>query len=86
MPVEPHVAAQNYGDAVGNRLSCLPRFHPLELRMARLARLVVSGLPHRVTQRGRREQVFFGDDDYRAYLALITQAARKSGRRSGPVA
>jgi putative transposase len=48
--------------------------------MARLARLVVPGLPHHVTQRGnRRERVFFDDDDYRAYLALIAGAARKSG-------
>jgi putative transposase len=48
--------------------------------MARLARLVVPGLPHHVTQRGnRRERVFFGDDDYRAYLALIAGAARKAG-------
>ncbi len=48
--------------------------------MARLARLVVPGLPHHVTQRGnRRERVFFEDDDYRAYLALIVAAANKAG-------
>src|ERR1700678_1082037 len=48
--------------------------------MARLARLVIPGLPHHITQRGnRRERVFFEDDDYRAYLALIAAAARKSG-------
>jgi len=48
--------------------------------MARLARLVVPGLPHHITQRGnRRERVFFEDGDYRAYLALIATAARKSG-------
>lgn len=36
--------------------------------MARLARVVVPGLPHHVTQRGNhREKVFFGDDDYRAW-------------------
>lgn len=47
--------------------------------MARLARVVVPGLPHHVTQRGnRREQVFFGDDDYRAYLRLIGAAAGRS--------
>ena len=47
--------------------------------MARLARLVVPGLPHHVTQRGnRRERVFFEDDDYRAYLALIAAAANKA--------
>ena len=48
--------------------------------MARLARVVVPGLPHHVTQRGNhREPVFFGDDDYRAYLDLISTAARASG-------
>ena len=48
--------------------------------MARLARVVVPGLPHHVTQRGnRRETVFFGDDDYRAYLDLIAAAAKRSG-------
>ena len=48
--------------------------------MARLARLVVPGRPHHVTQRGeRRERVFFEDDDDRACLALIAGAARKSG-------
>ena len=34
--------------------------------MDRIARYVVPGLPHHVTQRGnRRERVFFGDEDYR---------------------
>ena len=48
--------------------------------MARLARVVIPGLPHHVTQRGNhREAVFFGDDDYRAYLELISKAARASG-------
>jgi len=48
--------------------------------MARLARVVVPGLAHHVTQRGnRRERVFFEDDDHRAYLALIAAAARASG-------
>ena len=48
--------------------------------MARLARVVVPGLPHHVTQRGnRREQVFFCDEDYLAYLQLIADAARRSG-------
>ncbi len=48
--------------------------------MARLARLVVSAVPHHVTQRGnRRQTVFFSDDDYRAYLALLTEHARAAG-------
>ena len=48
--------------------------------MARLARVVVPGLPHHVTQRGNhREAVFFNDGDYRAYLELISAAAKASG-------
>ncbi len=40
--------------------------------MARLARVVASGYPHHVTQRGnRRQPVFFCDDDYSAYLDLL---------------
>jgi putative transposase len=32
--------------------------------MARLARIVIPGMAHHVTQRGsRRQQVFFTDDD-----------------------
>lgn len=47
--------------------------------MARLARIVIPGIPHHVTQRGnRREQVFFGPDDYRAYLDFLGVAARRS--------
>jgi putative transposase len=33
---------------------------------------VIPGLPHHVTQRGnRRQQTFFCDEDYTAYLELI---------------
>ena len=47
--------------------------------MARLARRVVPGFPPQVTQHGnRRDRVLFEDDDYRAYLALISAAARAS--------
>src|SRR3974377_1045463 len=42
--------------------------------MARLARVVVPGLPHHITQRGnRRQQTFFCDEDYRSYLELVGQ-------------
>lgn len=48
--------------------------------MARLACLVVPGLPHHVTQRGNhREPVSFNDGDYGAYLDLISKAAKASG-------
>jgi putative transposase len=39
--------------------------------MTRLARMVVSGLPHHVTQRGnRREPIFFEDGDQEIYPSL----------------
>ena len=42
--------------------------------MARIARVVLPGYPHHVTQRGnRRQRVFFNDDDYARYLELIAQ-------------
>ena len=42
--------------------------------MARLARVVVPGVPHHVTQRGnRRLDTFFEDGDYRAYMALLAE-------------
>ena len=48
--------------------------------MARLARIVVPGLPHHVTQRGnRREQVFFSDEDYQAYLDFLKAAIKQAG-------
>ena len=48
--------------------------------MARLPRLVVPGYPHHVAQRGnRRRQVFFGDDDYGAYVGLLGKWCAKAG-------
>ncbi|MGA9750480.1 MAG: transposase, partial [Acidobacteriota bacterium] len=42
--------------------------------MARIARVVAQGYPHHVTQRGnRRQQVFFSDEDYQAYLDLLSE-------------
>lgn len=47
--------------------------------MARMPRLVVPGYPHHVTQRGnRRQRTFFGEDDYRHYITLISASARKA--------
>jgi len=47
--------------------------------MARIARLVVPGLPHHVTQRGnRRMTVFFSDDDYLLYLDLLRERCRQA--------
>lgn len=48
--------------------------------MARLARVVAAGIPHHVTQRGnRRQQVFFSDDDYQTYKALLAEGCRNAG-------
>ncbi len=48
--------------------------------MARIARIVVPGIPHHVTQRGnRREPVFFEDGDQLRYLAFLKEGAEKSG-------
>jgi putative transposase len=46
-------------------------------RLARIARVVVTGLPHHITQRGnRREPVFFAADDDRLYRLIATAAGR----------
>ncbi len=48
--------------------------------MARLARVVIPGLPHHITQRGnRRQETFFNDDDYAAYVALMGQWCKALG-------
>jgi putative transposase len=48
--------------------------------MARLARVVVPGLPHHVTQRGSgRARVFFGEGDYRLYRDLLAEHCRAAG-------
>jgi putative transposase len=48
--------------------------------MARIARVVVPGVPHHVTQRGnRRLDTFFDDGDYRAYIDLLAEHAAAAG-------
>ena len=52
--------------------------------MTRLARMVVSGLPHHVTQRGnRRESIFFEDGDQEIYRDLLGEQARSAGATVG---
>ncbi len=47
--------------------------------MARLARIVVPGLAHHVTQRGnRREPIFFEPGDQEVYRDLFTDQAQKA--------
>ncbi len=48
--------------------------------MGRVARVVVPGLAHHVTQRGNdRQDVFFSDDDRRTYLRMLKFNAEKYG-------
>ncbi len=48
--------------------------------MARLARVVVPGLPHHVTQRGnRRQQTFFSAADHRLYIELMAAWCARGG-------
>ena len=58
---------------------------PIELdwsvvgKMARIARVVVPGYPHHVTQRGnRRQKTFFSNSDYLAYIDLLANAKSDS--------
>ena len=46
--------------------------------MDRIARIVVPGYPHHITQRGnRRQQKFFNDDDYQADIELMSHWCRE---------
>jgi hypothetical protein len=46
--------------------------------MARIARVVLPGYPHHVTQRGnRRQRVFFNNDDYTYLLAVLFEQGTK---------
>ncbi len=45
-----------------------------------MARVVVPGVPHHVTQRGvRRNDVFFNEADYELYISLLSEFCHKSG-------
>ena len=53
--------------------------------MARIAKVGASGLPHHVAEQGnRRQQTFFCDDDYRAYLELMSSGVHVAPLRFGP--
>lgn len=48
--------------------------------MARLARVVLPGHPHHIIQRGnRRQDVFFQDEDYEAYLSFLKEQCAREG-------
>jgi len=46
--------------------------------MPRIARIVIEGLPHHITQRGNnRQDIFFVDDDRKVYLEILEQQSAK---------
>jgi len=48
--------------------------------MARMARVVIPGIPHHVTQRGvRKNDVFFCQEDYELYIRLLAKYCQQSG-------
>ncbi len=48
--------------------------------MTRIARVVLPGIPHHVTQRGnRRERIFFRDEDYALYRDGLAESCAKFG-------
>ena len=50
--------------------------------MARMARVVVPGIPHHIIQRGnRRLDTFFSDADYEKYLSLMAEWCRRRNVR-----
>jgi putative transposase len=50
--------------------------------MGRIARVVVPGIAHHITQRGNhRQPVFFDDEDRRVYLAALGENAARYGMR-----
>ena len=59
----------------------------LPTSMPRIARIIVPGLAHHVTQRGnRREPIFFEPGDQEVYRDLLAAQAREArGLRSGPI-
>ena len=47
--------------------------------MSRIARLVIPGLPHHITQRGNgRQKVFFDEADYIIFRDLLAASCREA--------
>ncbi len=50
--------------------------------MPRQARVVIPNISHHVIQRGnRRQDVFFGGEDYKTYISLLKETCEKTGLR-----
>jgi len=48
--------------------------------MARMARVVIPGYPHHITQRGNRcQKTFFCDNDYQVYIELMAEWCGRCG-------
>ncbi|WP_372741821.1 transposase [Neptunomonas sp.] len=42
--------------------------------------MVIPNYPHHITQRGnRRQETFFIDDDFQAYISLLSNAKKQAG-------
>ncbi len=55
--------------------------------MPRIARVVVPEVPHHVTHRGnRRLQTFFCDEDYEAYIDIMSQCVHTGMLKYWPIA
>ncbi len=53
---------------------------PTPSSMRRMARAVLAGVPHHLTQRGLdRQEIFFDPSDYEVYLAQVRQNAARFG-------
>ena len=49
--------------------------------MPRVARIVITQMPHHITQRGNnRQDVFFVDDDRQVYLEILRKQTGKETR------
>ena len=59
-------------------LNCVPHQIAIGCRMARLARMVLPGIPHHITQRGNRRERTFFEDDYVLYLDLLADGAERA--------
>ena len=48
--------------------------------MARIARVIAPYIPHHITQRGnRRQETFFGSDDYQTYINFMAKWCSRAG-------
>ena len=71
---------ENQGQAPSYFGLTFPRIPVTLAAMTRIARVVVPGVSHHITQRGNnRQDVFFVDDDRRVYLALLKEQCDKHG-------